>query len=167
MSAGKGRRHGRATGSGESRNTREDARAGDFSDPRVRWPEDEWDRTEQPDPDTPHSRAGGRRSATTAPGMHQPGTEEGETPGLPGSGGSAAGSKMDAYTSTDESIRDEVRAALDADESCDARSIEVEVRDGAVVLEGRVPTRPMKRRAAEIANAAGDVRTVDNRLQVD
>lgn len=143
----------------EVRDTSEEPEAGDFSDPRVRWPDDEWQKTEQPAGEWPPSRARGR------PAAGQAGDEE--LPDVSGFGdGSAAGSRMEAWTRTDEDIRAEVRADLDADEQCDASAIAVEVRDGAVVLEGRVASRPMKRRAAEIANAARDVRTVDNRLQV-
>ena len=151
-----------ATNKDESgRTQREEPGSGAYSDPRIRWPDQEWRRTEQPAGDWPHSRATG----------HEPvaGQESAELPDLPafdreGDGLGAGG--PEARNDSDERIRKEISEDLNADPDCDTTKIAVEVRDGIVVLKGRVPTRPMKHRAAEIANAARDVRSVDNRLQV-
>lgn len=143
----------------EVRDSSREPEHGNSSDPRVRWPDNDWQRTEQPRGEWPHSRASGR------PGAGRPRDEEPPEPSKFGDE-HAAGASMEAYARSDDSIREEVRAELDADEQCDSSDIAIEVRGGVVVLEGRVSTRPMKRRAAEIANAARDVKTVDNRLQV-
>ena len=50
----------------EVRDTSEEPEAGDFSDPRVRWPDDEWQTTEQPAGEWPPSRARGRPAAGQA-----------------------------------------------------------------------------------------------------
>lgn len=142
------------------RNDPEESGSGNYSDPRVRWPDRSWSRTEQPAGEWPHSRATGQEPVS--------GTGFTEPPDIPafGQDGGGEGSGLDANNGADERIRKEISEDLNADPECDTTKITVAVRDGAVVLEGRVPTRPMKHRATEIANAARDVRSVDNRLQV-
>lgn len=70
------------------------------------------------------------------------------------------------YTRSDERILDDVNERLCDDPIVDAGDIEVRCESGCVVLEGRVPTRWMKHRAEDIADAVSGVKDVDNRIRV-
>ena len=150
------------TKAGESPSTdRKEPEAGDYSDPRIRWPDPKWRETERPAGEWPDSRATGQDPADGSDSAEPP-----EPLSVDRIDQESERDRADARNGSDDRIRKEITEDLNADPECDTTKIAVEVRDGTVVLEGRVPTRPMKHRAAEIANAARDVRTVDNRLQV-
>lgn len=70
------------------------------------------------------------------------------------------------YTRSDERILDEVNERLCDDPIVDATDVEVRCERGCIVLEGRVPTRWMKHRAEDIADAVSGVKDVDNRIRV-
>ena len=70
------------------------------------------------------------------------------------------------YTRSDERILEEVSERLCDDPIVDASDIDVRCEGGCVVLEGRVPTRWMKHRAEDIADAVSGVKDVDNRVRV-
>jgi len=60
-----------------------------------------------------------------------------------------------------------VKEALQSESSLDARRIDVENRDGAVALHGRVATEEQKEKAGRIVSSVGGVKSVDNRLTID
>jgi len=60
-----------------------------------------------------------------------------------------------------------VKEALQSESSLDARRIDVENRDGAVALHGRVGTEEQKEKAGRIVSSVGGVKSVDNRLTID
>ena len=60
-----------------------------------------------------------------------------------------------------------VKEALQSESSLDARRIDVENRDGAVALHGRVETEEQKEKAGRIVSSVGGVKSVDNRLTID
>ena len=70
------------------------------------------------------------------------------------------------YTRSDERILDDVNERLCDDPIVDATDVEVRCERGCIVLEGRVPTRWMKHRAEDIADAVTGVKDVDNRIRV-
>lgn len=65
----------------------------------------------------------------------------------------------------DDELRDEVVARL-AQAGYDADAIEVEVSGGEVTLTGTVDSRREKRRAEQVAESAGGVRDIHNRLRL-
>ncbi|HEX2197803.1 MAG TPA: BON domain-containing protein [Burkholderiales bacterium] len=60
-----------------------------------------------------------------------------------------------------------VKEALQSESSLDARRIDVENRDGAVALHGRVENEEQKEKAGRIVSSVGGVKSVDNRLTID
>ncbi len=66
------------------------------------------------------------------------------------------------YTRTDERIREDVCERLSWNDEVDATDITVRVESGEVTLEGSVPTRHMKRLAADIAEDVAGVLDVHN-----
>ncbi|HLU07300.1 MAG TPA: BON domain-containing protein [Woeseiaceae bacterium] len=70
------------------------------------------------------------------------------------------------YSRSDERIKEDICDELSSDRQCNAEDIEIEVKDGMVTLSGTVPSRKMKHRAEDIADAARGVKDVDNRIRV-
>ncbi|WP_133499824.1 BON domain-containing protein [Cognatilysobacter terrigena] len=70
-------------------------------------------------------------------------------------------------TRSDLLIAEELNERLRDDELVDASEILVTVDEGRVVLAGDVPTRWMKHRAEDIADAIRGVVHVENRIHVD
>ena len=70
------------------------------------------------------------------------------------------------YSRSDERIKEDICDELSSDRQCDAEDIDIEVKDGMVTLSGTVPSRKMKHRAEDIADAARGVKDVDNRIRV-
>ncbi|HEX5764194.1 MAG TPA: BON domain-containing protein [Woeseiaceae bacterium] len=70
------------------------------------------------------------------------------------------------YSRSDERVKEDICDELSSDPRCNAEDIEIEVKDGMVTLSGTVPSRKMKHRAEDIADAARGVKDVDNRIRV-
>ena len=68
---------------------------------------------------------------------------------------------------SDASLTQIVRSALESESSLDARKIDVENRNGNVILHGSVESDDQREKAGRIASAVGGVRTVANNLTVD
>jgi osmotically-inducible protein OsmY len=69
-------------------------------------------------------------------------------------------------TADDAAITTAVNGALVKDSSLSALKIDVDTRDGHVVLSGTAPDAKAKSRATELAMAVTGVQAVDNRLTV-
>lgn len=82
-----------------------------------------------------------------------------------GSRGEYRGKGPKGYTRSDERIREDVCDRLSADDELDASDITVTVKGGEVTLEGTVADRRAKQRAEDIAESAGGVKDVDNKLR--
>ncbi len=91
----------------------------------------------------------GRRPA---PGWMQPGPYRGRGP--------------KGYTRNDETIREDISERLMEHGQIDASEIEVEVREGVVLLRGYVNSRYAKRAAEDIAESVPGVKDVQNQLRV-
>jgi hypothetical protein len=70
------------------------------------------------------------------------------------------------YAGSDEKIKEEVRDRLYKDESIDAISIDVLVREGKVILSGTTTSKDASRTAEQIAASVSGVVDVENRLQI-
>lgn len=70
------------------------------------------------------------------------------------------------YSRSDQRIREDVCDELSNDRACNAENVEVDVTDGIVNLSGAVPSRQMKHRAEDIAEAIRGVKDVENRIRV-
>lgn len=70
------------------------------------------------------------------------------------------------YQRSDERIRDEINERLTRHSEVDAREIEVEVRDGEVMLKGNCEDRYSKRIAEDLAEDVFGVKQVHNQLRV-
>jgi len=81
--------------------------------------------------------------------------------------GSFAGRGPRNYQRSDERIREEVNERLTDDPRVDASDIEVEVRNGEVILRGRVDERRDKRTAEEVVENLPGVKDVRNELRVE
>jgi len=81
--------------------------------------------------------------------------------------GSFAGRGPRNYQRSDERIREEVNERLTDDPRIDASDIEVEVRNGEVILRGRVDERRDKRTAEEVIELLPGVKDVRNELRVE
>jgi osmotically-inducible protein OsmY len=66
----------------------------------------------------------------------------------------------------DDRISDLVRMRLAGDADVKGGALEVTVKDGTVVLKGRVDTEKGKSKAARLAKKVKGVKTVDNELSV-
>jgi hyperosmotically inducible protein len=66
----------------------------------------------------------------------------------------------------DATITTEVNTLLARDNQLSALKIDVDTREGQVVLSGTAPTDAARSRAADLARSVGGVLGVDNRLQV-
>jgi osmotically-inducible protein OsmY len=67
----------------------------------------------------------------------------------------------------DQSVRDDVRFALDADSTLSGLNIVIRVKDGVVTLYGDVNTFPEKEHAADVASRVLGVRDVINNITVN
>jgi hyperosmotically inducible protein len=67
---------------------------------------------------------------------------------------------------TDDFISDTIRQKLAADQVVKGGAIEVVVKDGAVVLRGKVEEERQKTKAASIAKKVTGVKSVDNEIQI-
>lgn len=77
-----------------------------------------------------------------------------------------AGRGPRGYQRTDARIYEDVCDRLTVDSHIDASELEVDVRDGEVVLRGHVPTREMRRQAEDAAFDIPGVRHVNNDVRV-
>ncbi|HWI14247.1 MAG TPA: BON domain-containing protein [Burkholderiales bacterium] len=71
-----------------------------------------------------------------------------------------------SYKRSDERVREDICERISADPRIDASDVSVEVRDGRVVLEGRVPERRMRYIIEDIAAECLRANDVDNRIAV-
>jgi hyperosmotically inducible protein len=67
---------------------------------------------------------------------------------------------------SDDLIYDQVRLKLVSDTTVQGGAIEVEVKDGAVTLRGKVRTEKAKEKATKLTKSVKGVRSVDNKLVV-
>jgi hypothetical protein len=67
---------------------------------------------------------------------------------------------------SDERIREDICDELSDGGECDARNVDIEVKDGIVTLSDTVPERYMKHRAEDIADNCRGVRDVENQIRV-
>jgi hypothetical protein len=72
-----------------------------------------------------------------------------------------------SYTQSRERIVDRVSERLTDHPDIDATEIQVDVQDGVVVLQGKVPDRSQKRLAEDVAESVSGVDDVRNELDVD
>ncbi|MBY0494908.1 MAG: BON domain-containing protein [Cyanobacteria bacterium] len=70
------------------------------------------------------------------------------------------------YQRSDDRIREEICDCMTEDPMLDASEIEVDVRQGEVMLCGSVTSRDQKRRAEDVAERISGVRDVTNQLRV-
>jgi osmotically-inducible protein OsmY len=68
---------------------------------------------------------------------------------------------------SDASLTQIVRTALESESSLDARKIDVENRNGNILLHGSVESDEQREKAGRIVGAVGGVRNVQNDLSVD
>lgn len=71
-----------------------------------------------------------------------------------------------SHSLADAGITAAVKSALAADPSLSAWTIEVDTKDGVVILSGPAPDEKAREHAAVLAAAPNGVRSVDNRLVV-
>jgi osmotically-inducible protein OsmY len=67
----------------------------------------------------------------------------------------------------DEIIRQHVIDGLTHDPAIDALKIEVEVKDGTVILKGKTDTEKEKQLSEKIARSVAGVNNVENHLHID
>ena len=91
--------------------------------------------------------------------QHVPGRYEAQRPSFQGRG-------PKGYQRSDARIREEICDCMTEDPMLDASEIEVEVKQGEVLLSGSVTSRDQKRRAEDVAERIGGVRDVTNQLRV-
>jgi hyperosmotically inducible protein len=68
---------------------------------------------------------------------------------------------------SDDAIYDKIRLALAGDTTVQGGGLNVEVRAGAVTLEGKVRTDKAKEKATKLVKRVKGVKSVDNKLIVD
>ena len=95
-----------------------------------------------------------------------PGRDDGRPGAAAARGSGFRGRGPKNYTRADARIAEDLNERLTDDPELDAGDITVDVRDGVVVLGGRVDRRWMKHRAEDIADACGGVRDIENRIRV-
>lgn len=71
-----------------------------------------------------------------------------------------------AVSTEDDRMLDQVRMRLAGDADVKGGALEVTVKDGAVVLKGRVDTEKGKNKATHLAKKVKGVKSVDNQLTV-
>ncbi len=83
-------------------------------------------------------------------------------------GARAVQKPADAATpsSEDDRIIDQVRMRLAGDADVKGGALDVTVKDGAVVIKGRVDTEKGKNKATHLAKKVKGVKSVDNQLSV-
>jgi len=69
------------------------------------------------------------------------------------------------YKRPDERIREDACEALTRHRDIDASEIEVEVKEGVVILKGSVDSRPTKRLAEQVCETVAGVKDVVNSLR--
>jgi osmotically-inducible protein OsmY len=69
--------------------------------------------------------------------------------------------------SADDAIRQQVLDRLQHDPGLDSGKIEVEVKNGTVVLKGGIDTEAEKILSEKIANTVDGVKNVENHLHID
>ena len=79
-----------------------------------------------------------------------------------------AGQKLDTTTAStpDDRIVDQVRVRLAGDPDIKGGTLEVNSKDGVVVIKGRVETEKDKAKATKVAKKVKGVKSVDNELSV-
>jgi hypothetical protein len=70
------------------------------------------------------------------------------------------------YIRSDERIYEDICAALFRSDAVDAGKIQVEVREGEVLLRGAVPDRQMRREVEHIVEGLSGVKEIQNQLEV-
>ena len=71
-----------------------------------------------------------------------------------------------AESSQDDRITDQVRMRLAGDPDVKGGALDVTVKDGEVVIKGRVDTEKGKNKASKLAKKVKGVKAVDNELSV-
>jgi osmotically-inducible protein OsmY len=74
--------------------------------------------------------------------------------------------KKSGTSSPDDRIYDQVRMRLTTDPDVKGGAFDVSVKDGVVVIKGRVDTEKGKSRATKLAKKVKGVKEVDNELAV-
>ena len=74
---------------------------------------------------------------------------------------------LSAQPKSDDRIYDEVRLKLAGDVAVNGGAIDVDVKDGAVVLKGKVRTEKARQRAEKLAGKVKGVKSVNNQLRID
>jgi hyperosmotically inducible protein len=97
--------------------------------------------------------------------MHQAGQK------MEQAGSDTADAAKDAYHGTKRAVKDttitaEVKTALASDKNVKASAIHVDTVAGVVTLNGRVNSPEMAQHAAQLAEQANGVRSVNNQLMV-
>jgi hypothetical protein len=69
------------------------------------------------------------------------------------------------YRRSDERIMEDISECFTHDRFLDASEIEIEVKDGEVILSGHVNDRASKRRAEDLAEIIAGVKHLENRLK--
>ncbi len=77
-----------------------------------------------------------------------------------------AGQKPAATSSDDDRILDQVRMKLAGDQDVKGGALDVVVKDGEVVIKGRVDNEKGKSKATKLAKKVKGVKSVDNELAV-
>ena len=85
-----------------------------------------------------------------------------EWTGYEGTGHYGKGPK--GYKRTDDRIKEDVSEALYSDPNVDASDIDVEVKDGTVILKGSVESRQIKRAAEDCVDHLSGVEDIRNEL---
>ena len=70
------------------------------------------------------------------------------------------------YQRSDERVREDVCERLTMDPHVDASGVEVQVRDGEVILGGTVSDRAQKHRAEDLVESIRGVRDISNQIRV-
>jgi osmotically-inducible protein OsmY len=77
-----------------------------------------------------------------------------------------AGKGPKGYKRSDDRIKDDIAGIFTRHHELDASEIEIEVRDGDVVLKGEVPLRTMRYLAENLAEDIYGVMNLDNQIRV-
>lgn len=80
--------------------------------------------------------------------------------------GTHRGKGPKGYKRSDERIREDINDRLSDDDNLDASEIEVDVKNGEVILSGTVTERSDKRRAEDVAESVSGVSNVENRIRI-
>ena len=113
----------------------------------------------------PHIQPGSVQSPDKVKKNWMPFRQFGVTNLLTGFPSPSPGRRSDERRS-DERIREELCEMLTRDHSVDATDIEIEVKDGEVILTGVVPERSMKYVAEDLAARSFGVKDVHNQLRL-